>query len=33
MNSFEGFTVIIGTLAILLEAVKHLKDKINNWHN
>ena len=33
MNSFEQFTVIIGTLAILLEAIKHLKDKIKHYHH
>lgn len=33
MNSFEQFTLIIGILAILLEAVKHLKDKIKHWHH
>lgn len=31
MNNFEQFTLIIGLLAVLLEAVKHLKDKIKQW--
>lgn len=33
MNSFEQFTLIIGILAILFEAFKHLKDKIKLWFN
>lgn len=31
MNNFEYFTVIIGALAILFEAIKHLKDKVKHW--
>lgn len=31
MNSFEKYTVIIGALAILFEAIKHLKIKIKHW--
>lgn len=33
MNSFEQFTVIIGALAILFEAIKALKDKFKQWHH
>lgn len=33
MNSFEKYTVIIGALAILFEAGKHLKEKIRHWLN
>jgi hypothetical protein len=31
MNNFEQFTLIIGLLAVLFEAIKHLKDKIREW--
>ncbi len=31
MNNFEQFTVIIGVLAILFEAIKHLKAIIRHW--
>jgi hypothetical protein len=31
MNSFEQFTLVIGGLAILLEALKHLRHKIKLW--
>ncbi|SFH16961.1 hypothetical protein SAMN04489864_10640 [Pedobacter insulae] len=31
MNSFEQFTLIIGLLAVLFEAIKHLKEKIKQW--
>ena len=31
MNSFEQFTLIIGILAVLFEAVRHLKEKIKEW--
>ncbi len=33
MNSFEQFTLIIGVLAVVFEAFKHLKDKIKQWLN
>jgi hypothetical protein len=33
MNNFEQFTVIIGVIAILFEAIRHLKDKIKQWHS
>lgn len=33
MNSFEQYTVIIGILAILFEAIKHLKGKIKHWYH
>lgn len=33
MNSFEQFTLIIGLLAIVLEAVRHLREKLHAWHN
>lgn len=28
MNNFEQFTVIIGVLAVIFEAIRHLKDKL-----
>lgn len=28
MNNFEQFTVIIGVLAVIFEAIRHLKEKI-----
>lgn len=31
MNNFEQFTLIIGVLAVLFEAIKHLKEKIRHW--
>jgi hypothetical protein len=33
MNSFEQFTLIIGLLAIAIEAIRHLKEKLHNWQN
>lgn len=33
MNSFEQFTLIIGALAILFEAIRHLKEKVKHWHH
>ena len=33
MNSFEQYTVIIGVLAIIFEAIRHLKEKIKTWQN
>lgn len=33
MNSFEKYTVIIGALAILFEAIKHLKEKFKRWYH
>jgi hypothetical protein len=31
MNGFEQLTLIIGGLAIILEAIKHVKQKLNEW--
>lgn len=31
MNSFEQFTLIIGLLAVLFEAIKHGKEVIKKW--
>lgn len=31
MNSFEQLTLVIGGLAILFEALKHLREKIKLW--
>ena len=31
MNSFEKYTVIIGALAVLIEAFKHLKKNFKSW--
>ncbi len=31
MNSFEEYTLIIGALAVLFEAIRHLKNKIRAW--
>lgn len=31
MNSFEQYTVIIGAIAVLIEAVKYLKKNIKSW--
>ncbi|TDQ07368.1 hypothetical protein ATK78_3489 [Pedobacter metabolipauper] len=31
MNSFEQLTLIIGILAVLFEAVKHIKEKLKDW--
>jgi len=33
MNSFEKYTAIIGVLAVLIEALKHLKKSFKAWHN
>jgi hypothetical protein len=33
MNSFEQFTLIIGALAVAIEAFKHFKDKLKGWLN
>jgi len=32
MKSFEEYTVIIGAIAILIEAVKYLKRNMKEWH-
>jgi Flp pilus assembly pilin Flp len=31
MKSFEEYTVIIGAIAILMEAVKYLKRNMKKW--
>jgi hypothetical protein len=31
MNSFEQLTLVIGGLAILFEALKHIKQKLKEW--
>lgn len=31
MNSFEQLTLVIGGLAILFEALKHLKQRFRIW--
>jgi hypothetical protein len=31
MNSFEQLTLVIGGLAVLFEAIKHLKLKLREW--
>lgn len=31
MNSFEQFTLIIGGLAILFEALRHIKAQFRHW--
>lgn len=31
MNNFEQFTLIIGILAVLFEAIKLLKEKVKQW--
>jgi hypothetical protein len=31
MNSFEQFTLVIGGLAVLLEAVNYLKQAVKKW--
>lgn len=31
MNSFEQYTLIIGLLAVGIEAFRHLKDKLRHW--
>ncbi|TCO28627.1 hypothetical protein EV200_10244 [Pedobacter psychrotolerans] len=31
MNSFEEYTLIIGAVAILIEAVKYCKRNFNSW--
>ena len=31
MNSFEQYTLIIGLLAVGIEAVRHLKAKVKEW--
>jgi hypothetical protein len=31
MNSFEQYTLIIGLLAIAIEAARHLKAKVMEW--
>jgi len=31
MNGFEKYTLIIGCLAVIFEAIKHIKDKVKNW--
>jgi hypothetical protein len=31
MNSFEQLTLVIGGLAVLVEAFKHLKLKLKEW--
>lgn len=33
MNNFEQFTLIIGALAIVAEALGHAKDKLRQWFN
>jgi hypothetical protein len=31
MNSFEQYTLIIGLLAICIEAFRHLKEGVRHW--
>jgi len=31
MNSFEEYTLIIGAIAILIEAVKYFKKNLKSW--
>ena len=31
MNSFEQLTLVIGGLAVLFEAINHLKLKLREW--
>jgi hypothetical protein len=31
MNSFEEYTLMIGLLAVLLEGLRHLKEKFHAW--
>jgi len=31
MNSFEQYTLIIGLLAICIEALRHLKESLRHW--
>jgi len=31
MNRFEEYTAIIGGIAVLIEAIKHLKRKFKSW--
>jgi hypothetical protein len=31
MNSFEQYTLIIGLLAVFFEAVRHLRQKLQEW--
>ena len=31
MNNFEYFTVVIGGLAILFEAIKNVKEMVKGW--
>jgi hypothetical protein len=31
MNSFEQYTLIIGLLAVFIEAMRHVREKLNQW--
>lgn len=31
MNSFEEYTLIIGAIAVLIEAVKYFKKNLKSW--
>ncbi len=33
MNSFEQLTLVIGGLAVLIEAFKYLKQKLKTWRS
>lgn len=33
MNSFEQLTLVIGGLAVLIEAIRHLRQKLKAWRD